>query len=51
MKNFKKIIFHLFFFLFLTSNLFAENNVSYIDLDKILANTESVSTCPVNQAL
>ena len=41
MKNFKKIIFNLFFFLFLTSNLFAENNVSYIDLDKILANTES----------
>jgi outer membrane protein len=41
MNNFKKIIFSLLFLFFLTSNLSAENNVSYIDLDKILANTES----------
>ena len=37
----KKILLSLICIIFLTSNLSAENKVAYIDLDKILAKTES----------
>ena len=37
----KKFLLGLFSLIFLTSNLLAENKVAYIDLDKILINTES----------
>jgi len=37
----KKILLSLFCLIYLTSNLFAENKVAYIDLDKILVSTDS----------
>ena len=37
----KKLLLSLICIIFLTSNLSAENKVAYIDLDKILAKTES----------
>ena len=37
----KKLLLGLISLIFLTSNLLAENKVAYIDLDKILINTES----------
>ena len=41
MLNLKKLLLCLICLIFLTSNLLAENKVAYIDLDKILVNTES----------
>jgi len=37
----KKILLSIICLIYLTSNLFAENKVAYIDLDKILASTDS----------
>ena len=37
----KKILLSLICLIYLTSNLFAENKVAYIDLDKILVSTDS----------
>ena len=37
----KKLLLNLICLIFLTSNLLAENKVAYIDLDKILINTDS----------
>ena len=37
----KKILLSVICLIYLTSNLFAENKVAYIDLDKILASTDS----------
>ena len=37
----KKLLLSLICIIFMTSNLLAENNVAYIDLDKILINTDS----------
>ena len=39
MSKIKKITFLLFFFLGLSTNIFAENKVAYLDLDFILSNT------------
>jgi len=41
MLKFKKILLSLICLISLTSNLFAENKVAYIDLDKILVSTDS----------
>jgi len=41
MINFKKFLFTLICLICLNSNLLAENKVAYIDIDKILLNTES----------
>lgn len=40
----KRIILSLICLIYLTSNLLAENKVAYIDLDKILASTDSGKT-------
>ena len=40
----KKILLSLICLIYLTSNLFAENKVAYIDLDKILVSTDSGKT-------
>ena len=39
MSKIKKITIHLIFFLSLSTNIFAENKVAYLDLDFILSNT------------
>ena len=41
MLHLKKLLLGVICLIFLTSNLLAENKVAYIDLDKILVNTES----------
>ena len=41
MINFKKFLLTLICLICLNSNLLAENKVAYIDIDKILLNTES----------
>ena len=41
MSNLKKVLLTLICLIFSTSNLLAENKVAYIDLDKILVNTEA----------